>query len=115
MPDRRTYKDRSEYLKLAVAKRRKVIKQKLVRYKGGACNLCGYNSCMDALDLHHLDASQKEFGISSVGMSRSWAKVQAEADKCILVCANCHREIHAGAVQPKQVIVYGKQGELQEA
>ena len=114
MPDRRTYKERSEYLKKAVANRRKSIRQRLIDYKGGSCVLCGYNRCINALDLHHLDASQKEFGISSGGITRSWTRVQAEADKCILVCANCHREIHAGAVQPKQVIAYGKQGELQE-
>ena len=110
MPDRRTYKDRSEYLKAAVAKRRKTLRQKLVEYKGGSCVICGYSGSIDALDIHHLDGNQKEFGISSGGITRSWAKVRAEADKCILVCANCHREIHAGAVQPKQAIVYGKTG-----
>jgi len=115
MPERRTYKDRAEYLKLAVSKRRKTLRIKLVAYKGGCCILCGYNRCIDALDLHHLDASQKEFGISSGGLTRSWEKIAAEADKCILVCANCHREIHAGAVQPEQVIARGKQGELREA
>jgi 5-methylcytosine-specific restriction endonuclease McrA len=110
MPDRRTYNDRAEYLKVAVAKRRKAIRTKLIAYKGGCCILCGYNRCSDALDLHHLDAKTKEFGISSGGLTRSWTKVAAEADKCILVCANCHREIHAGAVQPEQVIARGNIG-----
>ena len=106
MPDRRVYADRAEYLKQAVTKRRRAVRAKLVAYKGGHCILCGYSKCVDALDLHHLDASQKEFGISSGGLTRAWSKVVAEADKCILVCANCHREIHAGVtqVQPDQVI-----------
>lgn len=100
MSDRRIYADRAEYLKRAVAKRRKALREKLVEYKGGSCVLCGYNKRINALDLHHLDASQKDFGISSGGLTRSWEKIKTEADKCILVCANCHREIHAGIVQP---------------
>lgn len=106
MPERRSYADRAEYLKHAVTKRRQAIRKKLVEYKGGCCKLCGYDKCVDALDLHHLDASQKEFGISSGGLTRAWSKVIAEADKCILICANCHREVHAGIVkvQPTQVI-----------
>ncbi len=106
MPESRTYADRSEYLKQAVTKRRKEIRKRPIEYKGGQCVLCGYSKCNDALDLHHIDASQKEFGISSGGLTRAWKRVVAEADKCIHICANCHREIHAGIVkvQPVQVI-----------
>ena len=106
MPDRRTYADRSEYLKQAVTNRRRKVREKLVEYKGGKCIICGYDKCSYALDLHHLDASQKDFGISSGGLTRAWDKVKAESDKCILVCANCHREIHNGItkVQPLEVI-----------
>jgi predicted HNH restriction endonuclease len=100
MPDSRKYADRAEYLKKAVALRRKKIRQMLVEYKGGECELCGYNGCIDVLDLHHKDPSTKEFGISSSGLTRSWEKNKAEADKCVLLCANCHREIHAGYKQP---------------
>jgi hypothetical protein len=105
MPDSRKYADRAEYLKTAVIKRRKTIKLKLIQYKGGHCIVCRYDTCVDALDLHHVDPTQKEFGISSGGLSRAWSKVITEADKCILVCANCHREIHAGItkVQPDWV------------
>ena len=100
MPDRRKYSDRAEYLKKAVAQRRKTIRSNIIEYKGGSCVLCKYDKCANALDLHHLDAATKEFGLSSQGLTRGWEKVKAEADKCILVCANCHREIHAGLVQP---------------
>ena len=100
MPERRKYADRADYLKIAVAKRRKEVRKKLVEHKGGSCMICGYDKCIDALDLHHRNAKEKEFGISSQGLTRAWSKVQLEADKCVLLCANCHREIHAGVVQP---------------
>ncbi len=96
MPEKRTYRDRAEYLKKAVTERRRKLKAMIVEYRGGKCMLCGYNRCIWALDLHHLDESQKEFGLSVRGMTRSWEKIKEEADKGVLLCANCHREIHAG-------------------
>jgi hypothetical protein len=99
MPDKRTYADRAEYLKAAVTKRRRRLKQMVSEYKGGKCVVCGYNRSIWALDLHHVDDSTKEFGLSVRGLTRSWEKIKSEADKCILVCANCHREIHAGITQ----------------
>ncbi len=71
----------------------------VAEYKGGKCGLCGYRRCIWALDLHHIDESMKEFSMSVRGLTRSWEKIKAEADKCILICANCHREIHAGVTQ----------------
>ena len=67
----------------------KRTKEKLIEYKGGKCQVCGYNKCASALEFHHLDPSQKDFTIS--GGTKSFENL-----KCILVCANCHREIHAG-------------------
>jgi 5-methylcytosine-specific restriction endonuclease McrA len=78
-----------------VNKRRKDLKKELVKYKGGQCEKCGYDKCVDALDFHHLDPTVKEFGLSQRGLTRSLEKLKQEADKCILVCANCHREIHS--------------------
>ena len=72
---------------------RRKLKQKLVEYKGGKCEICGYDKCIDALEFHHLNPSEKEFTICS-GDYKSFEKAKKEADKCILVCANCHREIH---------------------
>lgn len=71
----------------------------VVEYKGGKCCICGYQKCIGALDLHHRNENEKEFGLSARGMTRSWEKIKEEADKCVLLCANCHREIHAGAAQ----------------
>ena len=78
-----------------VNKRRKDLKKHLVEYKGGKCEKCGYDKCVDALDFHHLDPTVKELGLSQRGLTRALAKLKEEADKCILVCANCHREIHS--------------------
>ena len=115
MPDRRTYADRAEYLKQAVAKRRKTLRKQLVEYKGGSCEFCGYDKCIDALDFHHKDPKTKEFGLSARGVTRAWEKVKKEADKCVLACANCHREIHAGMLQLPMETSEWKQGELREA
>jgi hypothetical protein len=69
---------------------------------------------MEALEFHHLDGSRKDFGISSKGYTRSWSKIRDELDKCILLCANCHREIHAGLQLPQETVVV-KSGEFREA
>jgi len=76
-------------------KRRRLLKIKAVEYKGGKCEKCGYSKCVDALDFHHLNPEVKSFGIGDKGYTRSWEKVREEVDKCILVCANCHRELHS--------------------
>lgn len=69
-------------------------KDKAVAYKGGKCCRCGYDRCVRALDFHHVDPSKKDFAVSRV--SKSWAVIKAELDKCILLCSNCHREFHDG-------------------
>ncbi len=66
-----------------------------VEYKGGKCEICGYNRCLDALEFHHNNLTGKKFGISAKGYTRSWDTVKNELDKCMLICANCHRELHA--------------------
>jgi predicted HNH restriction endonuclease len=88
----RSYADRREVNKASVIKRRKQNKLLLVEYKGGKCERCGYAKCVEALEFHHLDPTTKE--AKNLGTTAAIEKQKAEADKCILVCANCHREIH---------------------
>jgi 5-methylcytosine-specific restriction endonuclease McrA len=95
MGDRRRYSDRREYLIRAVQKRRKEVRELALEFLGGCCARCGYDRCVDALEIHHLASSEKDFGISARGYTRSWKKVRAELEKCELLCANCHREAHA--------------------
>lgn len=80
----------------AVKRRRDKIKELSIEYKGGKCCICGYNKCHSALEFHHLDPEAKDFGIGAHGYTRSWEEVKKELNKCILVCANCHRELHSG-------------------
>ena len=76
----------------AVQKRRHKIRKKAIEYKGGKCSNCNYDKCHQALEFHHLDPLEKDFSFD--GNTRSWEKVKKEIEKCILLCANCHREIH---------------------
>ena len=115
MTEKRTYRDRADYLIKAVAKRRRKIKEFAVSCKGGRCEICGYSKSVWALDLHHRDPKTKHFGIAAKGYTRSWEAVRKEADKCVLVCANCHREIGAGITQLPDESPVEKQGELREA
>lgn len=79
--------------------RRYRIKKFLVEYKGERCQICGYNKCLHALEFHHLDPAKKDFTIASNMKYNSLDKLKGEVDKCILVCSNCHREIHAGLIK----------------
>ena len=80
-----------------VKKSRGLLKSRSVYVLGGECQICGYNRCNKALEFHHLNAQEKDFTISKVA-NRSWDSLEKELKKCILVCANCHREIHDGMI-----------------
>jgi hypothetical protein len=83
--DKRKYADRAEYLKQAVDRRRKKLRQLALEYKGNECSICGYSKCLKALEFHHLDSNVKDFGISAKGYTRSWVAIKQELDKCILL------------------------------
>jgi predicted HNH restriction endonuclease len=102
----RTYRDRARYNIQYVTKRRRKLKAMSVEIKGGACEVCGYNRCVAALDFHHIDEKTKSFSLSTRGLTRSWEKIKNEIQKCVLVCSNCHREIHSGLIQlPDKVFI----------
>jgi 5-methylcytosine-specific restriction endonuclease McrA len=101
------YKDKNdprylEYKKKrvdSVTKWRQETKRKFITALGGQCRNCGYDRCQSALELHHLDPSQKEFSFGQVAANpRSLRGLIDEAKKCVLLCANCHREVHAGLI-----------------
>lgn len=79
-----------------VRERKKKLKMMAVEYKGGKCEICGYSKCITALHFHHKDPSEKDFSIA--GQTRGWEKIRKEIDKCMILCANCHSEIHSGMV-----------------
>lgn len=79
-----------------VKKWRKTVKEISIKSMGGQCQICGYNKCYAALELHHLDPSQKELTFSFLLSScRNWNLIYNELKKCILLCANCHQEVHS--------------------
>lgn len=77
----------------AVKDRRQKLKQMSVEYLGGKCIKCGYNNCVWALDFHHKNPKEKDFTIGKY-TTIGWEKLKLELDKCDLLCANCHRELH---------------------
>lgn len=73
-------------------------KKDLIALKGGSCTLCGYSKCLAALHFHHVDPKLKSHQLDARHLSNlSWDSILKEALKCILVCGNCHAEIHHGA------------------
>lgn len=81
----------------AVSRRRQSIKKTLVDEAGGRCALCGFDEHPAALQFHHVDPSSKAFSIAEGGLTRAIAKSRAEAEKCVLLCSNCHALVEVGA------------------
>ncbi len=70
-------------------------KLNLIRDAGGHCSICGYHKNLAALVFHHTDSSEKDFKLDMRSLSnRKFEPIQEEISKCILVCANCHAELH---------------------
>lgn len=74
---------------------RRAMKQRAIEYKGGSCKICGYDKCNRALSFHHIDPTQKEFSVGWI-RTNGWETIKTELDKCILLCTNCHAEVHDG-------------------
>lgn len=77
------------------AKTRKQIDVILAEFRKNGCSKCLEKDpvCIDA---HHLDPTEKDFTLADArGRKLSPTKVKEELEKCIPVCANCHRKIHA--------------------
>jgi hypothetical protein len=75
-----------------ISRRMIEAREKAIEYKGGKCEHCGYDKFRGALEFHHKDPTQKDpQGLRKMHLG----KLFAEVDKCVLLCANCHREEHA--------------------
>ncbi|MEK6913880.1 MAG: hypothetical protein AABW47_04405 [Nanoarchaeota archaeon] len=90
--DKRYYENNKEKIYRKKMERKKKLKKEIIELFGGKCSKCGYNKCMGALDFHH--EGRKEEAISRLIKNNSREKILKEAKKCILLCANCHREVH---------------------
>ena len=125
---KRTENRRNSWCKACVywyqSSRLKDRKRKALELLGKKCQICGYNKNMSALDFHHLDPSKKEYGWSQFKKYK-WENVIKELKKCIILCKNCHAEIHSPSntllevqnchnnrldisLKPKEIILTGK-------
>ena len=70
-------------------------KIELIKQFDGQCSKCGYNKNSSALEFHHIDPSDKSFPLDLRNLSnRAMSAIELEVAKCILICSNCHRELH---------------------
>lgn len=88
----KTHKSNSAFKQFIRSAKRKL---ELIELKGGKCERCGYSKNMAALEFHHIKSEEKEHPMDSRFLANSSMEtILEEADKCILLCANCHREVH---------------------
>lgn len=71
----------------------KITKATMVDFLGGCCSKCGYSRCSAALEIHHINPETKDDNFRNI-RSWSWERIQKELKNCVLLCANCHRELH---------------------
>lgn len=87
-------------------------KERIIASLGGKCCNCGYSRYNGALEPHHIEPSKKEFAFGSIlANPKKWSSIVEELRKCVLLCANCHRELHANVIQhseswPRFNVVY---------
>jgi hypothetical protein len=70
-------------------------KRKAIDQKGGSCSKCGYNKNLAGLVFHHLDPQTKLFKLDLRTFTNTSSKrLQLELEKCVVLCHNCHAELH---------------------
>lgn len=74
-------------------------KTDLISVFGSKCCLCGFDKWQSALEFHHVNPAEKEFGITTDTTTKAIAKQLDELKKCILLCSNCHRGVHSGDLE----------------
>ena len=89
--------NRAKSIKDTRDRAKKRNKRLINRYK----SMCGCKYCNErttvCLDFHHLDPSIKEDNLSRMD-TVSIDRIKEEIRKCIVVCSNCHRKLHANLI-----------------
>lgn len=70
-------------------------KEMVAKAKDKPCAICNQSYPPVVMDLHHRDPSVKDSSVSKIMKSASYQTLQEEIDKCVVLCANCHRLLHA--------------------
>lgn len=79
-------------------------KKELIEFGGGKCENCGYCKNYAALEFHHRNPGEKNFQIDIRKCSNTkYEELQKEAAKCMILCANCHREHHHPQLEVKNL------------
>lgn len=82
--------------KLKAKERARLLKEKVLDIAGKhQCEICDYDKYVGALEFHHCNPEEKDFQINRAAM-KDKQKLLDELNKCVLLCSNCHREVHAG-------------------
>lgn len=77
---------------------RRLVKTKAVKEKGNCCYYCKNSFPQSVYDFHHLDPNEKDFGLGQKQSTIKWEIVKTEIDKCVMLCASCHRMVHSGDI-----------------
>lgn len=98
---RHAREERTDY---RVTQLRRETRARAIERMGGACVGCGRDAPPLLFEFHHRKAQEKDFGIGEDGVVRPWDTIVAELAKCVMLCANCHREVHAGVRELPNVV-----------
>lgn len=92
------YRSNPEPAKQRNRLQRSKLRTRLAEWKKQGCQVCGYKRCLAAIDPHHL--RDKEINIGDIAARTfSLDRLERELEKCVPLCANCHRELHAGVIK----------------
>ena len=72
--------------------KKRLVKERVVEMRGGKCERCGFVGHPSAFDFHHRDPEEKASNLAKI---KTWKRFREELPKCVLLCANCHRLVHA--------------------
>lgn len=100
----------NEYFRKRQSKKYNLQKNILRNLKINGCAICGYSKCNAALDFHHVNPWNRKFSINTANLYHKNDDFIDEFHKCILLCKNCHTEIHDKA----RKILLKRQGYIKE-
>lgn len=81
------------------------IKLLIINELGGCCSKCGYKKNISALEFHHVNSYDKKFNVDLRTFSNHNIDIiRKELKKCVLVCSNCHQEIHNPHLDMENVV-----------